>query len=154
MTLCHFAAALKARKPAEDKGSISKFLCTTLLSRGGDWNSLRRSICKQLLKRCPVYNIVISVERETEAKTFRSPVFPHLNFSITTEASHFSVQLFHPCEGRGEQPTPSDRVVWDTNSRWKELVLLYSWTVTTLHGDSLLDTCPSWESQPCTRTTP
>lgn len=169
MTLCHFAAALKAGKPAEDKGSVSKFLCTTPLSRGGDWNSLRRSICKQLLKEMSGLQHRDQNGKGNCSKTFRRLVFPLLNFSTTTETSRFQwTNLSIPA--KGEENNLHFLIWWcDTNSGWKELVLFYRWTVTTLHGDPLLEPTitpcflsggsprrywPSWESQPRTRTTP
>lgn len=72
------------------------------------------------------------------SKTFRRLVLTHLNFSTTTEASRFQcTNLSIPA--KGEENNLHLLTGWcETNSGWKELVLLYSWTVTTLHGDPLL----------------
>lgn len=72
------------------------------------------------------------------SKTFWRLVLTHLNFSTTTEASRFQcTNLSIPA--KGEENNLHLLTGWcETNSGWKELVLLYSWTVTTLHGDPLL----------------
>lgn len=44
--------------------------------------------------RCLVYNTVIRRERETAAKHSQSLFFSHLNFSTTTEASHFQCTAY------------------------------------------------------------